>query len=378
MKLKCKEFRFFVFFIPIYFCKLLNITPSTKWFVVLSIFCFASVVFGFFEERLSWKKSIILLMIVFYTGLMVITCGKQGPFFSAITILALYGIEDKRRIYNLSFWVGIIAVLVSCYIERNGAVGIRYIGGEWTGIFKRSNILYISFIAVVSLYLFLIKDKVIEVWKLIAIFVIGYGMYKYSGSRTGLVIICLLELMLFAFRFKFVQKNKIIKTICIYSPIIMMIISCVLVWGYGKNDIFTVVDNMIQGRIRLGSLYFDRYSISVFGQRLYQSSAPTDFWNLDCAYYYMLLGYGLIFTVVWLWFSCSLIKYLYDNKRFVEVSIMVMYATYGITETFLPNGFLNVSIFLYAEYFYYLLDKRKHGVSIYENKNNSNVSASIP
>lgn len=377
MKLKFKEFRFLVFFIPIFFCKLLNITPSSKWFVILSVFCFASVVLGFFKEGLSRKKAIILLMIVFYTGLMVITCGKQGPFFSAIIILALYGIEDKRRIYNLSFWVGIIAVLVSCYIERNGGVGIRYIGGKWTEIYKRSNILYISFIAVVALYLFLIKDKAIKVWKLIAIFVIGYGMYKYSGSRTGLIIICLLELMLFAFRFKSVQKNKLIKTICIYSPIIMMIISCILVWGYGKNYIFTVIDNMLQGRIRQGSLYFDRYSISVFGQRLYQNSASTDFWNLDCAYYYMLLGYGLIFTVVWLWFSCSIIKYLYDNKRFVEVSIMVMYAIYGISETFLPNGFLNVSIFLYAEYLYYLLDKRKYGVSIYEDKNNCNVSASI-
>lgn len=377
MELNFKEFRFLVFFIPIFFCKLLNITPSSKWFVILSVICFASVALGLVKERLSRKKAIILLMIAFYTGLMVIICGKQGPFFSAVIILALYGIKDKRRIYKLSFWVGIIAVLVSCYIERNGAVGIRYIGGEWTGIFKRSNILYISFIAVVSLYLFLRKDKALKVWELIAMFVIGYGMYKYSGSRTGLVIICLLELMIFAFRFKFVRKSKVIKTICIYSPIIMMIISCILVWGYGKNYIFTVIDNMFQGRIRQGSLYFDRYSISLFGQRLYQSSTSTDFWNLDCAYYYMLLGYGLIFTVAWMWFSCRLIKHLYENKRFVEVSIMVMYAIYGISETFLPNGFLNVSIFLYAEYLYYLLDNRKHGVRIYENKNNSYVSSSV-
>ena len=340
MKLKVKEFRFLLFFLPIYFCKLLNITPSNKWFVLLSIMCFTSLVYGSCKKKISGKIFCILMVLALYTGLMVFTCGKQGPFFSVMIILALHGIEDKRRIYKVSFWVGIIAVLVSCYIERNGAIGVRYIGGEWTEVYKRSNILYISFVAVVSFYIFLIKEKKMEIWRLLAILFIGYAMYKYSGSRTGLVIIVLLVLMLFAFRFK-------------------------------------AFDNMLQGRIRLGSLYFDRNDISIFGQHLYHNYSPNDFWNLDCAYYYMLLGYGLIYTIVWLWLSCKLIKYLYDRNRFFEVAVMVIYAVYGMTETFLPNGFLNASIFLYAEYLYHILGDRKQGVNAYENKNYSYVPTTV-
>lgn len=378
MNIKLKEFRFLIFFIPIYFCKLLNITPSEKWFVLLSIVCFLFIVAGFVKEKMERKSMMVLLCLVAYTGLLVITCGKQGPFFSAIIILSLYKLEDKRKIYKWSFWGGVLAVLVSCYIERDGVEVLRYINGEWRGIFKRSNILYISFMAVVSTYLFLEKKQSIKIKKLIILAIIGYGMFKYTGSRTGLVVLLLLLVTLFAFRYKAVQKNIVVKKLCVFSPLLMLITSIALVWGYEKNAFFIIIDSMLQGRIRLGFNYFTRYDISIIGQKLFQSSTATDFWNLDCAYYYMLLGYGLIFTIVWIIFSCKLISYLYNQKRFIDVAVMVMYAVYGISETFLPNGFLNVSIFLYAEYLYYLLNWRKEGAFINEkNKNNCYVSSSV-
>ena len=59
---------------------------------------------------------------------------------------------------------------------------------------------------------------------------------------------------------------------------------------------------------------------------------------------------------------------------------MIMYAVYGISETFLPNGFLNTSMFLYAEYFYYFTEgtiKSKKGKLKYENEDNSNVLATV-
>ena len=36
----------------------------------------------------------------------------------------------------------------------------------------------------------------------------------------------------------------------------------------------------------------------------------------------------------------------------VEVSIVVVYAFYGGSETLLPNCFMNISLFLYGEYIY--------------------------
>lgn len=376
MQVKFNEFRFYIFYIPIFFLKLLNITPSNKWFVLISILCFLFVIFSFYKEKMEKRKVIILTVLAFYSGLLVLTCGKKGPFFAAIIILALYGIENKRNIYKVLFWIGIIAVLVSCYLERNGAYGMRYINGEWASIYKRSNILYISFIAVICLYLFLQKNNSIRIRQIVILGIIGFAMFKYSGSRTGAVIMTLLLFLLFSFRFRLVQNNKIVKHLCILSPLLMLIVSCILVVGYGKHPIFTIVDNLIQGRLRLGCIYFDRYDISILGQHLYQSSSTTDFLNLDCAYYYMLLGYGLIYTILWIVSSCKLIKYLYMQKRYTEVSIMVMYSVYGLSETFLPNGFLNMSIFLYAEYLYYILEKRK--LVIYEkNKNNCYVSSSV-
>ena len=44
------------------------------------------------------------------------------------------------------------------------------------------------------------------------------------------------------------------------------------------------------------------------------------------------------------------IKSMYEQKRMIVVSILLMYAVYGITETFLPNCFLNMSFFIYGQY----------------------------
>ena len=56
-------------------------------------------------------------------------------------------------------------------------------------------------------------------------------------------------------------------------------------------------------------------------------------------------------------YDTALIKYMYNNNRMVEVAILVMYAIYGISETFLLNCFLNMSLFLYGEYLYIQFNK---------------------
>ena len=293
----------------------------------------------------------MLAVLLSFTALLGIVCGKQGAFFSAVMILALYDIENKQQIYKISLLVGTVGVLLSCYLERTGAETIRYIGGEWTTIFKRSNILYISYVAVVCYWLFLKKNlKIIE---LAALALLSYVMYKYSGSRTGLLTISILIILLFLFKFKIIQRNRILRILCIIAPAIGMLISYITAAYYGRTNIIYTLDNMMQGRLRQGSIFLNNY-------------------NLIC--------YGVIFAVGWIIYSCAVVKYLYDRERYTEVAVMIMYAVYGISETFLPNGFLNTSMFLYAEYFYYFTEgtiKSKKGKLKYENEDNSNVLATV-
>ena len=259
-------------------------------------------------------------------------------------------------------------------VEKPG----RYIGGEWTTIFKRSNILYISYVAVVCYWLFLKKNlKIIE---LAALALLSYVMYKYSGSRTGLLTISILIILLFLFKFKIIQRNRILRILCIIAPAIGMLISYITAAYYGRTNIIYTLDNMMQGRLRQGSIFLNNYNLRLLGQRIFESTADDNYQVLDCAYLDMLICYGVIFAVGWIIYSCAVVKYLYDRERYTEVAVMIMYAVYGISETFLPNGFLNTSMFLYAEYFYYFTEgtiKSKKGKLKYENEDNSNVLATV-
>lgn len=379
MKLQYREFRFLLFFLPIYFLKLINITASNKLLIIVSFVCFLMVLFGFINERISKKVITIYMIFILYTTILVFTCNKQGAFFSLIMIVALYKINVKN-IYKYCFLIGIFGVLVSSYLERNGAIGIRYIGGVWTEIFKRSNILYISFVTVVCFYLYMKKVQKVKISELIIIYAFSYGMYKYSGSRTGFLSIIILLILLFLFRYEFICKNVFIKLCCILSPLIGMIISLVTAYSYGQIPVMFVLDNMMQGRLAQGNAYLKKYSFKFFGQKIFESMDSNNFCNLDCAYLDMLICYGIIFGALWIWLSCKVIKYLYERKRYIEVATIVMYSVYGISETFLSNGFLNVSIFLYAEYVYFLLNtyvNTEGELKNEKNKNCSNVSATI-
>lgn len=381
MKIKLKEFRFLVYFLPLFFLKLLNITAENQLFVVMAVICFAWATITFVKQKLETKTITVLLLLVILTSVLVITCGKQGAFFSIIMIILLYDIDNLKKIYKISFLVGILGVAFSGYLLLDrGEIGVRYINGEWITMFKRSNILAISCFAVISLWLFLQNEKKIKISQFIILLWLGYGMYRYTGSRSGFLVLLVLLFLIFLFRFTFVQKNKIFRRLCILSPIIGMCISYLTALLYGKNSIVYILDNMLQGRIRLGKMYLDRYRVLLLGQKIYESSDPTNFWNLDCAYLDMLICYGAVFTILWIVSTCLVIKYLYKRERYIEVSVMVAYAVYGISETFLPNCFLNVSLFLYAEWLYYVLNKnslRRKGFVKYENKNNCNVSSTI-
>lgn len=375
IRISCRELRFLFYFLPIFALKLMNITAENKALVVVSIICFGVQIVSFINEKMPKRSVILLVVAVMFTATLVITCGKQGAFFSVIMILGLYKVDPSKIVYKVCLWIGSVFVIASAYIERNGSVSMRYISGRWTSVYKRSNILFVSFFAVLCLYLYLQKKNKVSFLKLSIIWIIGYGMYRYSGSRTGLLVLNVLVIMLFLMRNKKIRNSRLVQFLCVNSPIIGFLLSYLMAFFYDKNPFLHVVNSMLQGRLELGQRYLNTYSIKLFGQHIFENFSSDDFWCLDCAYLDMLLCYGAIFSLIWVILTKNVLNWLYRENRYIEVATIVAYSVYGISETFLPNGFLNVSIFLYAEYImgHVLKVMRKDS----HDKNNSNVLAAV-
>lgn len=345
-----REKIFFVFFLPLFALKLLDIVSGNVILTAASgislLFAIGSMLRDSF--RVDYAKLMVGLLL--FTALLVFTSGKTGVFFSTIFLILLKDINPNRKIYKYSFWFGLFFLLVACYLDRNGGEVERFINGEWTTMVKRSNLLFVSFTAVVSLFL-LLKRNVLTNKHIILLFVVNYLMFIYVGSRTGFLSVLVLLLLLLVFHNTKCQRNRIVYWGCLLSPFISFVFSIVTGILYGKSPIIDYLDMSFQGRIYQEFMYYNRYPITLLGQHLYEGS-KVDFWNLDCAYWDILLNLGLIYTCLWLYISTKVIKFFYNKGKMIEVSILVMYSIYGISETFLPNCFLNMSFFLYAEWLY--------------------------
>lgn len=356
MKISTKELAFLVYFLPLFALKMLDITADNNLLKITAGGCFMSFAMYTFYMKFDGRLLKLFFLLLIYTVVLIFTCGKQGAFFSVVMLLAMKDINMDHKNYKICFWVGIVFFIVACYLNKNGTETVRFMNGEWVDMNKRSNILYVAFTALVSLYLLMYRNR-LNNKRILGIAIVNYLIYLYVGSRTGIISIMFLVILILLFRNQWFKNLKIIKYGCVLSPLICMVFSIVTGLKYEEYSFLKILDMMLQGRIVQNNAYLERYDIKLLGQHIYEGAENGDFWNLDCAYLDMLICEGLIFAILWIVVSIALIKYMYDNNRMVEVAILVMYAIYGISETFLLNCFLNMSLFLYGEYLYIQLNR---------------------
>lgn len=346
-----KERSFLIFFVPLFALKLLNTSADDIYFIATAITCFFIAVSGIFNERYSVSYLRLLCPILIFTVILVLTSGKTGVFFSAIFLLVLKDINPNKNIYKKCFWIGLLFLIIACYRARIGGETSRFINGDWTEITKRSNILYIAHMAIVCLYILSHRLR-LKVKHIIILLIINYGMYLYVGSRTGAFCGFLLPILLLLFKIKKLCKQKSSYYLCVGTPFFCFAFSLITGILYGEYPVLILLDQYFQGRLHLENMYYNQYPITLFGQHIFEGVKGGVFWCLDSAYWDMLYNLGLVFTIVWLYCSTKAISFFYKRNKMIEVAILVMYATYGISETFLPNCFLNMSFFLYAEWMY--------------------------
>ena len=350
------ETLFLIYFLLIYFLKLLNITAENVLLQVVSVLaiCFAFVLFTrhryTFRELITW----IILFVIFV--LITLCSHKEGALLSLITIFSFKNLNQKK-LYSKIFFVGIFGVLISMIIEFDGEASNRFIGGEWVTIYKRSNILFIAFYTLIALYV-LIKKGRISFKELVIIGILSFLMYQYTGSRTGILIATVFIVLALIFRIKCIRRSKIVYFLIMLLPIGCFFVSVLFSALYPSNGFVQTLDLIVQGRFRLGNLFLNTYTPQLFGQAIVESVDPNAFMVLDNAYLDMLLAYGVLFSIIWICVSTLVIRFLYKQGRMVEIALVCSYLIYGISETFLPNCFLNISLFLYAEYIHSLIYRR--------------------
>lgn len=237
-----------------------------------------------------------------------------------ITVLAVGAVgisfKDIARcyFYTASVFVGIIFIaslsgLVE-NLEYSSERGIRYAFGIVHPTDFSAHIFFIMASYVAAF------EKKLSYLNCIGGIAVAVFVYVCCKTRVDCGCIILLWLGLAVIRFVQSRKNQprgklyrigknICRYICIWSMPAAAVIMLLLSKFYDPSNKFMLaIDNITSGRLSLGKRGLDEYSIKLLGQYVPMRGAggsvtpPEDYFFLDCSYIYMLLIFGLVFTIL--------------------------------------------------------------------------------
>lgn len=173
-------------------------------------------------------------------------------------------------------------------------------------------------------------------------------IYVVTGCRT-LILNAAFMLVLMA-AFKFGEKRAWMERLCKWGIrlLLPMCIGFSLLMGffYDENSsVMVFLNRALSGRLRLASMYLEKYSITILGQYVLVDYA------LDNMYVRALLESGvLVFVMVWgLWYIAM--NKFFRQKRYGLTIACCVWVLYGLSEvcTYLPG--YNFTLLLIAQLF---------------------------
>ncbi len=322
--------------------------------------------------RIDYKYLLFFILSVISV---IVSRSKTIAYFD-IFVLASKDINFKRLLkVTLYVLIGTaIYTLISCLcglivdILVYRGDNVRHSFG-WTS----PNQLMIVIFEIISIYMYLKKDKLKWYDFVISIVLLGVGYY-FTGSRMCLLATLLL-LVLFAL-VKYTNIHKLFNKIkwLFYSvPVLLSILILGLTIAYKHYDL-TKVDDYLTGRLLYGSMAIEEYGIKPFGdniiftgQRAEGELEELEYNYVDSSYLKILINYGPFMLVAILIFLILLTRYSFNKKDYYLLSIILVIELYCFMDSFLFCIELNPYLLLLCNIIY-PLKRKKSKIEIREIK----------
>lgn len=311
--------------------KKINIRRIVYSVIILSVFFLSYYKTGQFE---------LIILICFLLCAHFTKIDKIVKISMISTILAVLSVFLCSRL-------GIVEDLVYRFPNRNietiHCFGFNYYSGP----------VYPLFFSSVA-YLWLKKNK-IRIFELSIFLAFNYCLYRVFSLRLTLicsVIIVIIELLIV----RPVRVNISKKGFVFYSTIAypaVALASILLCYFYNPSNPIMYIINTYTNRLIYGKIGFDKYGISLLGQKIEMNGAYStrifsrQYFYIDVGYVYTLLVYGIIaFAVVMLLYTL-----LYRNSCLANDKLSFMWITIILIFSIVNNVWLTISynpIILYA------------------------------
>ena len=327
-------------------CKGIGLNNGSIVYQFLMTIGLIYIVFEIMIKKYTNKETIISLIILLI-GILNLTITYQVTFFiTCITIVGFKGIDFESLIKK------ICPVMTACFLVTFFAAVLGIIDREeveiWrdTGFLTRygmgyghPNTLHLTMFIVLTLnYYCYAKGKISERIFLLVALLLNLLVYKYSASRTGFAVVCILELLIILHQFKLMDKMILrLPKIIFFSLLGLTLLTPVL----QKMGFFSGV-MLLNGRVAYTYLYLTKYGYSLFG---FNNAFTETGLLLDNGYLRFLIETGLTGLLVWLYLNINVMKIISKKQNSKLAIIASCFYIYIFTESFSANIFMNYILF---------------------------------
>lgn len=272
---------------------------------------------------------------------------------------------SKTKLIKALFWshlISLSAVFIMCGVGllpieemiKSGHERVTYSLG-----FYHPNTVAAKCFQIVLMYWVIKKGKVGRLFYGFLIGVIG-GVYWITECWMVMVLLLLLGIFAALYQWGDNKKcrkaivNKIQKVSIIFYLASVAIFFLISILGSSIN--FTALLGTIGSRFAETNRYFYYYGVSIWGQTLIDhNSAPelaakAGLYTLDNGYMHLLIGYGVVVFLLFLFLQIRMLVYFYSKRKFVYVMAFFLFYLVGFLEKHIFNLSMNFTLFFLYEF----------------------------
>lgn len=194
----------------------------------------------------------------------------------------------------------------------------------------------------------------------LASIIIALFILYFPNSRTSAIEIILLSVM------TFLSKKKMSFKWLPYAFMFIIIISTLGIF-FIYNPIIAKLDNCLNTRISMANVIYNNYNIHLFGNNI-TGGTPITYINnrylssvtiIDSSYYSLLLNYGIIAYILFIYAMICVIKYTKNELDNVDNIMLFIFFIYAMSETSCLSPVLGFPIMFIYKIFEEKIWKRK-------------------
>ena len=369
-KNQVKELSYYLFFGLMILAKGIGLDSGDKFYYILSGLAGICVLVKLVLTKYTKSQLIAVVLLGVIAGVSYMNSGRLGIILSVLAIVGSKDIDIKKLlrfgavIYGISFCITFI--FAALHIIPNPFVVHEKSGvGEiirWGMGYATANILHASYF-IFTVFLCYSWGKKYNFKRFFILMAANIFVFLFSVSYTG-VSVTTFYLILALYAAKKTELKKWEKIVCQLPLPLCLFFSFVMPFLL-KNPIVQKIDAILQARLTFSGYYLSNQPITLLGTRM--KDVPNFWIIMDNSYVYIFMTFGiLVFALFAAGYAVMIGRFsglrpvfhkkasdekvdMENDVRLPELAMIFAFLLYGITEQFLSNAFMNVSLLFMGE-----------------------------